>query len=131
MNRPEQRVTKPVYICQYFNIMDHALQEFKADFFRALAHPARIRLLETLVDGERTVQDLQSVLSLDQSAVSQHLAVLRHKNIVSAQKVGTTVRYALRDPLLAELLDTARQIFDRHLVGTQGLLRELRRERVR
>jgi len=111
--------------------MDHALQEFKADFFRALAHPARIRLLETLVDGERTVQDLQSVLSLDQSAVSQHLAVLRHKNIVSAQKVGTTVRYALRDPLLAELLDTARQIFDRHLVGTQGLLRELRRERVR
>ena len=113
------------------NILDQSLQEFKADFFRALAHPSRIRVLETLVQGERTVQELQSILGLDQSVVSQHLAVLRTKNIVAAQKVGTTVRYGVRDPLLGELLDTARRIFDRHLVGAQGLLRELRRERAR
>lgn len=112
-------------------IMDSGLQEFKADFFRALAHPARIRVLETLLKRERTVQDLQTILALDQSVVSQHLAVLRNKNIVAAQKVGTSVRYAVRDPLLGELLETARQMFHRHLMGTQGLLRELRRERAR
>lgn len=111
--------------------MDSGLQEFKADFFRALAHPARIRVLETLLKRERTVQDLQTILALDQSVVSQHLAVLRNKNIVAAQKVGTSVRYAVRDPLLGELLETARQMFHRHLMGTQGLLRELRRERAR
>src|SRR5260370_40910581 len=98
---------------------------------KALAHPARIRLLETLMSGERTVQDLQALLGLDQPSVSQHLAILRTKNIVSAQKFGTAVRYTLRDPLVGELLETARRLFERHLVGTQVLLRDLRRERVR
>lgn len=108
--------------------MDQLLQRFKADFFRALAHPIRIRVLETLVAGERTVQQLQTDLGADQSSVSQHLAILRNQNIVSARKSGSTVRYALRDPLVGDLLGTARAIFDRHLVGTQVLLRELRRE---
>jgi DNA-binding transcriptional ArsR family regulator len=108
--------------------METALQRFKADFFRALAHPARIRVLEILVAGERTVQQLQAGLGLDQSSVSQHLAVLRKQNIVAARKTGTTVRYTLRDPLIGQLLATAREIFDRQLVGTQVLLRELRRE---
>lgn len=108
--------------------MDQSLQQFKADFFRALAHPVRIRLLETLVIRERSVQELQADLSVDQSSVSQHLAVLRNQNIVSARKSGSAMRYGLRDPLVGELLSTARAIFDRHLVGSQVLLRELRRE---
>ena len=104
------------------------LQGFKAQFFRALAHPVRIRILEILVRGGRTVQELQEALSLDQPVVSQQLAVLRNQNVVSAQKEGLSVRYTLRDPLVAELLDVARRIFDNQLAGTRGLLRELRRE---
>jgi ArsR family transcriptional regulator len=104
------------------------LQAFKAQFFRALAHPARVRLLEVLVRGGRTVQELQEALALDQPTVSQQLAVLRNQNIVSAQKVGLSVRYTLRDPLVGELLDTARRIFNNRLVSTRGLLRELQRE---
>src|SRR6266571_646882 len=105
-----------------------SLQDFKANFFRALAHPVRIRILEVLGRGERSVQELQEVLGLDQPLVSQQLAVLRGKNIVAAQKLGTTVQYALRDPLVTQLLRTAREIFNHHLVGTQSMLRELRRE---
>jgi DNA-binding transcriptional ArsR family regulator len=105
------------------------LQRFKAQFFRALAHPTRIRLLEILVRGGRTVQQLQEALALDQPTVSQQLAVLRNQGIVSAQKQGLSVRYALRDPLVGTLLATARRIFDNRLGDTQGLLRELRRER--
>jgi len=104
------------------------LQAFKAQFFRALAHPARIRILETLVRRECTVQELQEALALDQPIVSQQLAVLRHQGIVAARKEGSSVRYALRDPLLGALLDVARRIFNNRLGDSQGLLRELRRE---
>lgn len=107
------------------------LQEFKAEFFRALAHPIRIRILEVLVRGERSVAELQDALALGQPIVSQQLAILRARNVVIARKEGTTVRYALRDPLVGDLLKIARQIFNNHLVGTQGLLRELRQERRR
>ncbi len=104
------------------------LQAFKAEFFRALAHPVRIRILETLVGGERTVQALQDALHVEQPAVSQQLAVLRAKNIVLARKEGSSVRYSVRDPLLADLLDVARRIFNNQLIGTRTLLRELQRE---
>jgi ArsR family transcriptional regulator len=91
------------------------LQTFKAQFFRALAHPTRIRILEILVRGGRTVQELQDELALGQPIVSQQLAVLRNQGIVSAQKEGLSVRYALRDPLVGALLDVARRIFDNRL----------------
>ena len=104
------------------------LPAFKAQFFRALAHPTRIRLLEILVRGARTVQDLQDALALDQPTVSQQLAVLRNQGIVSATKEGLSVRYSVRDPLVGDLLEVARRIFNNHLVTTRGLLRELQRE---
>ena len=104
------------------------LQAFKAQFFRALAHPTRIRILEILRRGGRTVQELQAALALDQPIVSQQLAVLRHQGIVSARKEGLSMRYALRDPLVSALLDVARRIFNNRLGTSTGLLRELRRE---
>ena len=104
------------------------LQVFKAGFFRALAHPVRIRILELLVKGERSVQELQEVLGLEQPVVSQQLAVLRANNIVSGRKQGVSVRYAVLDPLIGTLLDTARHIFNNHLVGRRDLLRQLKRE---
>jgi len=109
-------------------LTSNELQVFKAEFFRALAHPIRIRILEILSVGERSVQDLQDTLQVDQPLVSQQLAVLRGKHIVVARKLGTTVKYAVREPLVAELLKTARLIFENHLTGTQTMLRELRKE---
>jgi DNA-binding transcriptional ArsR family regulator len=104
------------------------LQEFKAEFFKALAHPVRIRILEILVRGPRSVQELQAALGLDQSTVSQQLAVLRLKHVVTATKEGTSVRYAVRDPLVGDLLEVARRIFNNQLAGTQTMLRQLQRE---
>jgi ArsR family transcriptional regulator len=104
------------------------LQVFKAEFFKALAHPIRIRILEILVRGERSVQELQKALGVEQPIVSQQLAMLRAKNIVEARKEGTAVRYAVRDASLGELLAITRRIFDNHLIDTQAMLRELRRE---
>jgi DNA-binding transcriptional ArsR family regulator len=104
------------------------LQRFKSEFFRALAHPIRIKILEVLLQGERSVQELQDILKVDQPVVSQQLAVLRAKNIVTGRKEGTSVRYLVCDPLIGELLAVARRIFNNHLVGSQGLLRELQRQ---
>ena len=104
------------------------LQVFKAEFFKTLGHPIRIRILEVLIRGERSVQELQEALQLEQPIVSQHLGMLRAKHVVKARKEGTTVRYSVRVPLIAELLSIARRIFDSQLIDTQTMLKELRRE---
>lgn len=108
--------------------MDSNLQQFKADFFKALAHPMRIRILEVLSEGERNVNELQSILGSEGSAVSQQLAVLRAKNLVNSVKEGTTVVYSLRDPLLKDLLAVARQIFNNHLIESISLLRDIQKQ---
>ncbi|MEW5984667.1 MAG: metalloregulator ArsR/SmtB family transcription factor [Acidobacteriota bacterium] len=104
------------------------LQTFKAEFFRALAHPVRIRILEVLRAGPQTVQQLQQALDLDQPSVSQHLAVLRARQLVVASKSGNAVVYDVRDVLIHDLLATARTIFNRRLTDTQDMLKELARE---
>jgi DNA-binding transcriptional ArsR family regulator len=102
------------------------LQNLKAEFFRALAHPIRIRLLEVLVTrGETSVQDLQRALGLDQPIVSQQLARLRASGIVAAKRRGAATRYVVTDPLLKNLLQVAKQILNRRLVTVRTLLREL------
>ena len=111
--------------------MPEALQLFKADFFRALAHPLRIRILELLGTGDRTVQEMQQLLDVEQPVVSQQLSVLRSKGIVTTRKMGTAVQYALSDPLIGKLLAVAREIFNNRLVDTQTMLKELQRERRR
>jgi ArsR family transcriptional regulator len=108
--------------------MTSRFQTFKAPFFQALAHPVRIKILELLVRGDRSVRELQGALELEQPLVSQQLAVLRNRGIVTSQKEGQTVRYAVRDPAIGQLLAIARRIFNNHLVDTRGMLRELQRE---
>lgn len=104
------------------------LQTLKAEFFRALAHPARIRLLEVLSDGEQGVQALQARLDLEQPIVSQQLARLRASGIVVSRKQGTSVQYALADPRIADLLGVAKAILNRRLTNHRTLLHELRRQ---
>lgn len=106
--------------------MNQNIQQFKTDFFKALAHPLRIRILEVLSEGDRSVTEIQSLLGSEGSAVSQQLANLRNKNIVNGTKKGTTVTYSLRDPLIKDLLLVAKQIFDNHLVDTISFLEDMR-----
>jgi DNA-binding transcriptional ArsR family regulator len=106
------------------------LQTLKAEFFRALAHPVRIRLLEVLsASGAQNVQSLQQRLNIEQPIVSQQLAKLRASGIVVPRKEGTTVTYALADPMVSDVLRVAKDILNRQLIGAQALLRELRRDR--
>src|SRR5688572_190669 len=105
------------------------LQKLKAEFFRALAHPIRIRLLEVLVSTpECSVHDLQRVLGIGQPIVSQQLARLRASGIVVAKKSGAATRYSITDPLLKDLLHVAKRILNRRLVDVQSMLRELERD---
>jgi len=111
------------------NAQSQQLQSLKAEFFRALAHPIRIRLLEILVTvDEGSVQDLQRALGIEQPIVSQQLARLRASGIVVAKKSGAATRYAVADPLLKDLLQVAKQILNRRLMGVRSLLRELERD---
>jgi DNA-binding transcriptional ArsR family regulator len=108
--------------------MHQPLHRFKAEFFKALGHPIRLVILEQLADGEKSVNELQVALSMDQSSVSQQLAVLRTRNIVETRRDGTTVYYRVRDPLIFQLLEVARAIFNNHLIDTQAMLQQLGEE---
>ncbi|MEX2104834.1 MAG: metalloregulator ArsR/SmtB family transcription factor [Bacilli bacterium] len=102
--------------------MNMELHQFKADFFKALAHPLRIKILEFLAEGDKNVNELLTLLGTEGSSVSQQLSILRSKNIVYGTKDGNRVTYSLRDPLIIDLLKTARQIFNNHLIDTVSIL---------
>ena len=101
------------------------LRRFKAEMFQALAHPARIHIIECLRNGALPVSDILERIGLEPANVSQHLAVLRAKQLVVSRKQGSRVFYALRDPLLIEVLDTMRRYFQAHLKEASVLLRAL------
>jgi DNA-binding transcriptional ArsR family regulator len=97
----------------------------KADFFRVLGHPARVRLLQLLRDGERSVGALQDALELDSSSTSQHLAALRKQGLVASRKEGTSVYYRVKDPRTLELLELAKEIISSTLEENMALLDDL------
>ncbi|RJL31775.1 ArsR/SmtB family transcription factor [Bailinhaonella thermotolerans] len=108
--------------------MSVPLYQAKAELFRTLGHPVRIRVLEMLGEGPRPVRDLLAELDVEASSLSQQLAVLRRAGIVTATREGATVVYALSTSDVAELLGAARQILT-DMLDTQGkLLAELRAE---
>ena len=102
------------------------ISQFKAEFFKALAHPLRIRILDALRSGEVGVNELSSQLKVEQSNLSQQLAVLRGRNIVEGRKEGNNVYYFVRDPEIFRLLDVAKKIFNNRLIDVRDLLSQLK-----
>jgi len=101
------------------------VHEVKASLFRVLGHPARVRILELLRDGERSVGALQDELGLDSGGTSQHLAALRRIGLVDSRRDGTSVYYRVDDPQVYALLDAGRAVITRRLAEQQAILHEL------
>jgi DNA-binding transcriptional ArsR family regulator len=101
---------------------DAPVFELKADLFKALAHPARVRALEVLAEGERSVSELQPEVGIEAAHLSQQLAVLRRAGLVVTRRQGTAVFYSIKDPLLVELLAVARRLLIASLTETRDLL---------
>jgi len=106
--------------------MPQQLANFKAEFFKALAHPIRIRILDCLRDGEKSVNELSQLLRIEPANVSQQLAILRVRNIVIGRKSGSNVYYSVSDTTLFKLLDVAKNIFNNHLVGVRDMLQQIK-----
>ncbi|MCX4545667.1 metalloregulator ArsR/SmtB family transcription factor [Streptomyces sp. NBC_01565] len=106
--------------------MQVPLYQAKAEFFRMLGHPVRIRVLELLQNGPVQVRDLLAEIDIEASNLSQQLAVLRRSGIVVSMRDGATVSYALAGGDVAELLRAARRILTELLAGQSELLAELR-----
>jgi ArsR family transcriptional regulator len=100
--------------------------EIKANLFRVLGHPARVRILELLRDGERSVGQLQAELGLDSGGTSQHLSALRRIGLVTSRREGTSVICSVDDVRVFDLLAAGRDIISRRLANEQSLLSELR-----
>jgi DNA-binding transcriptional ArsR family regulator len=101
------------------------IYRLKADFFRLLGHPVRVRVLELLRDGEQTVGDLQAALDLDSGGTSQHLTTMRRQGVLESRKAGTNVYYRVKDPRTFQLLAVAREILTSQLEESRTLLGDL------
>jgi ArsR family transcriptional regulator len=110
--------------------MQDSLRRFKAGIFHALAHPTRIAIVELLRDeGEVAVGEIHERLGLEQANASQHLGVMRAKQIVVGRKEGNQVFYSLRDPILGKILNLMRQYFHAHLKEAMELLKDMDEQR--
>ena len=105
--------------------MRQQLSNFKAEFFKALAHPLRISILDALREGELTVNEISQRFEIEPANASQQLAVLRNRNFVMTRKDGANVYYSVSDKSIFKLLDVAKEIFSHHLVGVQSMLEEI------
>jgi len=114
-----------VQICKNLYVHMPELSAFTAEFFKTLAHPLRIKILDALRRGEVGVNDLSTRLEVEQSTLSQQLAVLRKSNIVVGRKEAQNVFYSVRDPAIFRLLDEAKQVFNNHLIDIRDLLAQL------
>jgi len=109
--------------------MQDSLRRFKAGVFQALGHPTRIAIVEMLRDeGEIPVARIQEQLGLEQANVSQHLSVLRAKDIVVGRKEGNQVFYSLRDRAFGKILDLMRQFFEAHVREALAVLKDIEAE---
>jgi len=113
-------------ISNIIKYMSQELRRFKAEIFHALAHPTRIAIVETLRDAEVSAGRLIEKLGLEQANASQHLSILRSKQIVTSRKDGNQVFYSLRDPVLIEVLDVLRRYFYSQLSQTMSMLKEMK-----
>jgi ArsR family transcriptional regulator len=107
------------------NAMPDSLRRFKADVFQALAHPTRIAIIELLGNRELSAGDLIEELGMEQANVSQHLAVLRSRQLVVNRKAGNQVFYSVRDPILLQVLALMRSYFQKHLNEALAILEEI------
>ncbi|HKV37711.1 MAG TPA: metalloregulator ArsR/SmtB family transcription factor [Blastocatellia bacterium] len=105
--------------------MRQQLSNFKADFFKALAHPLRISILDALRERELTVNEISAKFTVEKANASQQLAILRSKGIVRTRKEGSNVYYSVQDKTLFRLLDVAKEIFNNHLTGVRDILEEM------
>ena len=115
----------------YYIKMGDALRQFKSEIFQGLANPTRIAIVELLRDGELSAGQMIEKLGIEQANVSQHLAVLRAKQIVVNRKVGNQVFYSIRDRALIEVLDILRRYFYSQLSSTVSMMKEVARQEPR
>ncbi|MBF0671418.1 MULTISPECIES: metalloregulator ArsR/SmtB family transcription factor [unclassified Salinibacterium] len=106
---------------------DLPVAQVKAELFKAMGHPARIRVLEALSEGERTVGEIAGMVDLEMSTLSQQLAVLRRAGVVTTRRQGNSIHYALRDERMSQLLAIARQIIVSNLRDSREMLESLDR----
>jgi DNA-binding transcriptional ArsR family regulator len=101
-----------------------SMRQFKAGVFQALGHPTRVAIAEYLQYGEMTVNQLCEKVGVEQSNASQHLAVLRNKQVVQTRKEGNQIFYSLRDPLIGKVLQAMREFFLAHINEAMEMLRQ-------
>jgi len=101
------------------------LYRAKAEFFRTLGHPVRIRLLELLAESDKPVHELRAAIDTEQSAISQQLSVLRLSGLVTRRTEGGEVVYSLALPAVKELLAAAREILQTKAADQGGLVDDI------
>ena len=125
---PPHRPLANIREIEYSNVMPNQLRAYQATVFQALAHPTRIAIVELLRDGELSAGALQAKLGIEQANLSQHLTILRGRQIVINRKGGNQVFYSLPNPVLGQVLDIMRHYCQTNLNQAIQMMGEMNRE---
>ena len=128
VNNPSPSPLAHIRYVEYAKDVHDALRAYKASVFQALAHPTRIAIIEIVRDGELSTRTIQERLGIEQANLSQHLAILRSRQLVTNRKEGNQVFYSLRNPVLIEVLDIMRRYFQTNLADAVQMLEEIDQE---
>ncbi len=112
-NKQATEMSKPSF--------DMAIYELQAEISKTIAHPLRIAIIHTLKDGEKTVSQLTEKLGASQSNISQHLAIMRQRQIVRTRKEGSTVYYRVASPKISQACDMVREVLLEQLSQSQEI----------
>ncbi len=102
--------------------MSDRVYKLHADVCRVLGSASRIRIIEALREGERSVGELSDIMGLRQANVSQHLAVMRSKGVLKTRKVGTSIYYSVSNPKIVQACDLMRQVLLEQLKENEKLV---------
>ena len=103
-------------------LTDKSIYEMQAEICKTLTNPKRIEILSTLKTEEKTVTELVAALGASKANVSQHLAVMRHKGILTTRRVGVNIFYRVSNPKVIEACSLMKEVlFEQHAVKKKAI----------
>ncbi|MFQ5866931.1 MAG: ArsR/SmtB family transcription factor [bacterium] len=109
------------------NSVEEKIYEVHAELCSALSHPRRLKILNLLRDGEKSVKELLEQVKTNKANLSQHLTVLRKQKIVSTRREGLNVYYRLARPKMIKACDIIREVLFEQLAENNQLLKKYKK----
>ena len=109
--------------------MEERMYEMHAEVCKSMANPTRLKIMNLLREGEKSVEELRKRLKLPKANLSQHLSILRQRRIVSTRRAGLNIYYKVANQKMIKACDILREVLFEQLQEGEMLVREITRKK--